>query len=300
MSKNTVGKFIRGKCQLLNPSKAKDLFFTYDECRKTCATGMSFNSYRKRCAEIFSGYVRANMVKEPKFVADETTDHDIVGVIGDIHAPFDHPNYADFCYDTFVKHGVTRVVAIGDIADNHAISRHQTETCAMSSHEEYAKTLEHIKKYTEAFPVVDVCIGNHDNVPTRQVATLGIPDVFLKSFSALWELPETWNIVEDIIINGVYFFHGTGSAGKMPAFNRALSNRMSTVQGHAHSAFGVMYHANPMNIVFGCDTGCGILNDAYAFEYGKPFPKKPVLGCSVIYSSTEAYAVPMSEKYFRS
>ena len=300
MSKNTVGKFIRGQCQLLNPSSAKDLFFTYNECQKTCATGMSFSSYRKRCSEIFRGYVQANTYEKPKFTEKVESENEVVGVIGDVHAPYDHPNYAQFCYDTFEKHGVGHVVAIGDISDNHAISRHMTETCAMSPEEEYKKTLEHVRKYTEMFPIVDLCIGNHDKIPSRQVATLGIPDVFLKSFSALWELPDTWNIVEDIIINGVYYFHGTGSTGKTPAFNRALNNRMSTVQGHAHSAFGVTYHANSMNIVFGCDTGCGILSEAYAFEYGKPFPKKPVLGCSVIYSSTEAYAIPMGEKYFRS
>jgi len=60
MGKKTVGKFIRGQCQLLNPASAKELFFTYNECQKTCATGMSFNSYRKRCSEIFRGYVQAN------------------------------------------------------------------------------------------------------------------------------------------------------------------------------------------------------------------------------------------------
>lgn len=229
-----------------------------------------------------------------------SSNHDIVGVIGDIHAPFDHPNYVDFCYDTFKKHGVTRVVAIGDIADNHAISSHLTETCAMSPEEEYKNTLQHIQKYVEAFPNLDLCLGNHDNIPLRQMATLGIPTAFLKSFSSLWKLPDTWNIVEDIIIDNVYYFHGTGSVGKTPAFNRALNNRMSTVQGHAHSAFGVTYHANSLNIVFGLDTGCGILKEAYAFEYGKPFPKKPILGCGVVYSSTEAYAVPMGYEYFRS
>jgi hypothetical protein len=28
--------------------------------------------------------------------------------------------------------------------------------------------------------------------------------------------------------------------------------------------------------------GCGIDNDAYAFHYGRQFPKKPVLGCGVV------------------
>ena len=75
---------------------------------------------------------------------------------------------------------------------------------------------------------------------------------------------------------------------------------MSAVIGHAHSYLGVKYNANPRNIVFGMNVGCGIDIDAYAMRYGKYFKLKPTLGCGVVISKTEAYSVPMSEKYFRS
>lgn len=222
----------------------------------------------------------------------------IVGVIGDTHIPFEHPRYLDFVYDTFRKNKVTKVVHIGDLSDNHAISRHQTETCALSPEEEYEVTKERIQRWVEAFPDVTMMKGNHDNIPARQLATLGIPECYLKSYNDLWGLPDTWEIVEEAVISNVWYFHGVGSTGKTPAFNRALNNRMSTVQGHAHSAFGCMYHANQKDIVFGLDVGCGIDNDKYAFRYGKPFPKKPILGCGIVYNDTQAVAIPMGNRYF--
>jgi len=223
----------------------------------------------------------------------------VIGVVGDLHAPWDHPNYLDFCIDTFKKFGVNKVVFIGDIVDNHAISRFQTETVALSPQDEYKLAKEHVKKYVDAFPEAIMTIGNHDKIPARQLATLGIPEIYLKSYKDLWGLPEAWQLVEEIIINDVIFFHGSGSVGKTPSFNRALYNRMSTVQGHAHSAFGCTYNANARDIVFGLDTGCGILADSYSFAYGKPFPKKPILGCGIVFSSINAIAVPMGDKYFR-
>lgn len=225
--------------------------------------------------------------------------NEVVGVIGDTHLPYEHPYYLDFVYDTFEEYKVTKVVHIGDLVDNHYISRHQTETDAYSPIEEQEKARERVARWAEAFPEVTMLLGNHDKIPARQIASLGIPEVYLKSFSNLWGLPDSWVVQEDLMWNDVYFFHGTGSTGKTPAFNRALNNRLSTVQGHAHSAFGCMYHANQKDIVFGLDVGCGIDNEAYAFRYGKPFPKKPILGCGIVYSSTQAIAVPMGAKYFR-
>ena len=56
-----------------------------------------------------------------------------VGVFSDPHIPFNHPNYLQFIKDTFKKYHVGQVVCLGDLIDNHAISRHQTETCAQDT-----------------------------------------------------------------------------------------------------------------------------------------------------------------------
>jgi len=226
------------------------------------------------------------------------SDDVVIGIIGDTHIPFCHERYLDFVYDTFQKYKVNKVIHIGDLVDNHCISRHQTETSAMSPTEEYELAKVKIRRWTEAFPEVTLMKGNHDDIPARQLSSLGIPECFLKSFNDLWELPDTWVVKEEMIFNDCWFFHGVGSTGKTPGFNRALNNRMSTIQGHVHSAFGCMYHANQRDVVFGLDVGCGIDSEKYAFAYGKAFPKKPILGCGIVFSNTQAVAVPMGNKYF--
>lgn len=227
---------------------------------------------------------------------DIKPDNRIVGVVGDVHLPFELDGYLQFVIDNFIKHKVTDIVFIGDLIDNHAISRHINSTKAMSPVQEYELALEKIKKWTTTFPKAKFCIGNHDSIPARQLADLGIPTLFLKDYKSLWSLPQEWEIDVEFIIDDVVYFHGINSGGKDGAINTAIFNRMSTVQGHSHSFLGCKYVANKRDIVFGMNVGCGIDVDSYAMEYGKNYIKKPTLGCGVVYSSEEAYAIPYVER----
>jgi len=222
----------------------------------------------------------------------------VVGVIGDLHCPFEHKGYIEFLKDTFEKHKVTDVVFIGDICDNHAISRHQTEPSAKGATREYEMAYESLRPFVEAFPKAMLCHSNHDSIPERQIATLGMPTVFIKKFKDLWGLPDTWEYERYFIIDDVYYHHGLGANGINGAINKALNERMSVVQGHQHSVFNIEYRANARDLIFGMSVGCGVNNDLYAFEYGKFAPRKPVLGCGIVKSSSEALLVPMGLKYF--
>lgn len=222
-----------------------------------------------------------------------------VGIIGDLHAPFNHPNYLQFCIDTFKKHGVGQVVCIGDLVDHHALSRHPTEPCAMGAYMELDKALEQVELITKAFPKAKMCRGNHDTIPVRQAATVGIGERFLKSFTEVMELPKTWEVDDEFIIDDVLYEHGTGCGGENGAINTAKLNRMSVVIGHLHSFAGCKYISNPRDIVFGLSVGCGIDVKAYSFAYGKAFPRRPILGCGIVYNSSKADFVPMGAEYFR-
>lgn len=223
-----------------------------------------------------------------------------VGVFSDPHIPFNHPNYLQFCIDTFKRYGVGRKVCTGDLVDFHALSRHQTETCAKSPCDELKMTKEGVKPFTEAFPDVDLILGNHDLIYERQAATLGIDKMFLKSFSEVFELPKGWHIHSDeFILNDVLYKHGLNCCGKNGAFNTAVQERMSTVIGHSHSFGGCQYSANPRNIIFGMNVGCGIDIDAYAFAYGKHSKYRPTLGCGIVFNDSSAIFVPMGAEYFR-
>lgn len=222
----------------------------------------------------------------------------VVGVIGDLHIPFEHPNYLQFCKDTFKQFGVSQVVSVGDLVDNHALSRHLTETCAVSPYDELDMAIDRLKEWIKAFPSVSICIGNHDSIPTRQAATIGIGSRYLKSQNELLNLPKEWRFEEEFIINNVLYKHGINCGGPNGSLNTAIQERMSTVIGHYHSGGGVSYSANPRDIIFGMQVGCGISISQYAFAYGLHSKRRPVLGCGVVFNDSYAIFVPMGGSYF--
>ena len=99
-------------------------------------TGMSFDTFSrkmrgawKKCRPVEEKPVPE--ILKPSPIIRSTAEYPI-GIFSDPHIPFDHPNYLRFCEDTFEAYGVKRIICCGDLVDFHAISRHQTETCAHS------------------------------------------------------------------------------------------------------------------------------------------------------------------------
>lgn len=226
----------------------------------------------------------------------------IVGAIGDCHAPFTHPAYLRFCADTFDKFNVKQVVNIGDCVDAHAISFHDHDPNGMSAEDEANAAMKMVQKWYKQFPKAKVCIGNHCARQFRAAQKAGIPDRYIRSYADVWQTP-AWDWQLEHAIDGVLYEHGTGSSGKDAAFNRAVAQRCSVVIGHVHSYAGVKYHANPFSRIFGLNVGCGIDINAYAFDYGKMFPVRPVLGCGIVVDGDMGMFVPMAcgtgEKYNR-
>ena len=221
----------------------------------------------------------------------------IRGVFSDTHIPFQHPNYLTFLKDTFAEWGVEEVICLGDLIDNHAISRFQSEPCADGAYLELAKAREAVKELTEAFPNVKMCRGNHDDIAYRQAKTLGIGDVFIKPFREIYGLPPTWELEDEYVIDGVLYTHGTGRGGKHATYNIAVDERMSVCGGHTHTGGGVNYIANKTETIFALNTGALIDQSAYAFEYSKYSKHRPTLGVGVVLSPHEAFFIPMTGKY---
>lgn len=223
----------------------------------------------------------------------------VVGVLGDLHTPFAHPNYLQFCADTFKAFGVNRVVFIGDIFDQHTLSFHPKEPQAMGTQQERAMAQTQIRGYFEAFPEADIVIGNHDERVFRIAASVGLDRDVLKPLNEIYGLPKKWRLHDEIIIDNVLYKHGVNCGGKDGALTTALTERMSTVIGHYHSGGGVKYSANKRDIIFGMNVGCGIDIGQYAFVYGKHDKFRPTLGCGVVFGPTNAIFVPMGDQYFR-
>jgi predicted phosphodiesterase len=251
----------------------------------------------KQVLEKVRGYIRNSAEYKKVNPIKEKTE--IVGIIGDTHFPFVHPNYLQFLKDTFSKYNVTKIVHIGDMCDNAAISKFQTPTCAMDATTEFYKAKEYVQQYAKAFPNLTYTLGNHSMIPARQAATLGIPQEFIKGTEELWGFPKGWKAVERIIIDNVLYEHGIGYSGKTGALDKAINAMQSCVIGHSHSAAGCLYKSNSKSLIFGLNVGCGVSVNAYAFEYGKYNRNREVLGCGIVFNESSAIFEPMGPEYFR-
>ena len=207
---------------------------------------------------------------------------DHVLIIGDTHLPFVHKHYLDFCKEIQARVKCGTVVHIGDLVDNHAISYHEHHPSGRSPADEMAEADKLLKGYWfKAFPKLKLCRGNHDRLVDRKAKTAGLPERAFKPFRQIWDLPAGWEDSTCFIIDDVEYTHGT-LTGPNAHIGHATHNRQSTVIGHTHSTGAINYLVSNKDRIFGMNVGCGIDRNTYAFEYGRDFCKKPVLGCGVV------------------
>jgi predicted phosphodiesterase len=219
--------------------------------------------------------------------------------IGDIHAPYNRPNYLQFCQDIYYKYDCNKVVFIGDVVDLHSISFHQKNPQLANSAMEYQLAKQEIAKWKKAFPKAVVCIGNHDARPVRLAETVSIPEELLKDFSDIWDT-KNWKWDWEFTIDDVCYIHGTGNGGMHPAFNKMRSTGMSYVMGHTHANAGVKWEASPKSRLFGLDVGCGINDKSMAFAYGQFARRRSIIGCGVVIDAIpyhEVMPIGKGEKY---
>lgn len=222
--------------------------------------------------------------------------------IGDIHEPVCHPGYRAFCRDLRRKFRTTKTVIIGDILDHHAISFHAANPMCPGPEDEYQLAKKKIRVWHNDFPNAIVTLGNHDARVVRLAESVNIPSRYLRDYNEVWKT-HTWEWVEDVIIDDVYYFHGTGRGGLHPAYNAMKDMLMSVVMGHCHTASGVKWSANPGRRTFGLDTGCGINIDAYQFAYGRHLRSRPILSAAVVIDGVpHHFVMPCGpgEKYHKS
>ena len=226
-----------------------------------------------------------------------------VGIIGDLHTPFDHPNYLPFCIDTFKQFKVGRKVFVGDLFDHYSYSRFIKKPLAMNPAQEKEMAKERIKKYADEFKEADVVLGNHDTRYIERAEEFGIDPGIIKGFKEIYGLPKGWNIYDEyentLIIDDVLYLHGSAYNGQNGAKQAAINEQMSVVMGHGHSFAGVSPIANKRKLMFGMNVGCGIDIGAYAFAYNKKDKFRPLLGCGIVFNSSYAVWIPMPLKYFR-
>lgn len=218
-------------------------------------------------------------VLSPGWVTNSTLDPKNTLIIGDLHEPFTVKGAIEFCLEQQKKFNCGTVVFSGDIVDQHSISYHEKNPDGMSQRDEHDASLQKLSEWYKAFPEARITLGNHDLLIYRKMQSAGLSTRYLKDWNSIFNAPKGWKFEYDFIENNVRYTHG-GSGGD--ALKMAINSRISTVQGHLHSQCYVQYAVSMKDAIFGMQVGCMIDYKAYAFEYSKPFPKKPVISCGVI------------------
>ena len=204
-----------------------------------------------------------------------TKNENRILVIGDLHEPFCLEGYLDFCKETYSKWNCNKVIFIGDIIDNHYSSYHEADPNGLGAGDELKLAIKKVAKWSKAFPVADVLIGNHDRIIMRKAFSSAIPREWIKDYNEV--LGTNWNWIERIVYNNVQFVHGEGGTAR----TKAKNDMMSTVQGHIHTQAYCEWMVGRNFRVFGMQVGCGINWKSYAMAYAKNF-KKQAIGCGVV------------------
>lgn len=215
-------------------------------------------------------------------------------VVGDTHMPCLKRGYIDHLYNVYVQYECDRVVHIGDLCDNYALSYHSKLPKLKDPIREYEQALSQVKQLTDAFPEADLLMGNHDCLPYRWSQDVGIPEEMLKDYGSIMELPDSWVVhprYHQLKIDGVIYQHG--DRGRSSAELNAKAEFCSVVQGHHHAKSGVTYISNARKQIMAVQTGCGTDYKALAQSYGVKYSSKPVMSCAVVIDGKKAFVEPM-------
>lgn len=215
-------------------------------------------------------------------------------VIGDTHCPCMVEGYVDFLRDVYNRWNCNKVVHIGDLVDNAALSFHLKKPQHKNPLDEYNKAMKQVKEIVKAFPSADLLIGNHDALPYRWCDEVGIPETMMRDFGSIFGLPKRWKVTErfgQVVIDGVIYQHG--DRGKASAILNAKAEFCSVVQGHHHSKASVDWYCNMKTRIMGIQVGCGTDWKHAQMEYGKKFSQKPVVSCGVVIEGRTAVVEPM-------
>lgn len=212
--------------------------------------------------------------------------------IGDLHIPFEHPDYLSFVKSVKRKYKCDTIVSVGDVFDFCAISFHDTDPDGLGASDEASEADKHIKAWIKAFPEMKICYGNHDLRILRSINKVGLPQRFVRTLNEIFGLPDTWEIEFKHIIDDVRYQHGDGF--RSPSHLQAMiHNRRSTVIGHNHSTPGIEWRAWNEGRSFGMNVGCGIDRHAYAFRYSNSHTNKQFLSCGVVIDGDKAHLEAM-------
>lgn len=212
---------------------------------------------------------------------NKTLDKNNVIFIGDLHAPWILDGYLDWCKEEQEKYNCGTVIFSGDLLDSGSWSYHEHNPDGLAPRDELRAAKNQLKYVYKLFPEATSLLGNHDLLVSRKAKTAGLSQEFIKDYPSLIEAPKKWSFRHQYYKNNVLYKHGDVG----DAFKCAVESRMSTCQGHVHSKTFVQWSVSEKDAIFGLQVGCGLDRDQYAFDYAKPFNKKPIISLGLVLES---------------
>lgn len=206
-------------------------------------------------------------------------------IVGDLHAPYHHQDSLEFLKSVRDQLQPDLVVIMGDEADYHAMSFHDSDPNLDSAGTELEKAKRFLSKLHREFPNALICHSNHGSMQYRRAKAFGIPVQMIKRYrdvllpgidSSGWSWAHMWRVETP---HGPVLFKHQSSG---PVLSDAAHEGASVVAGHLHGKFSIEYAASSDRLYFGMQVGCLIDKDALAFAYGKHAKLKPIIGCGCI------------------
>lgn len=204
-------------------------------------------------------------------------------VMPDLHAPYHHRHALAFMTAVRDKYKPDLVINLGDEADKHAMSFHDSDPDLKSAGDELAATQPVMAELHKIFPRMLLCDSNHGSMHYRKAKAHGMPVAYLKDYRDIllpginskgWQWADNWRV--KTALGDVLFKHqGSG-------LSDAAHHQCNLMVGHHHGKFTIEYAASSARLYWSAYSGCLIDKDSLAFAYGKHTLYKPVLGCTVI------------------
>ena len=215
----------------------------------------------------------------PKYIEPYTKgDINNVLVISDLHAPYILPWYLEHCREQQERWNCGTVVYIWDIVDFHSISYHEKIPEELNPAWEMAEARNQLQDWYYTFPNAKVLMWNHDLLIYRQARTAWLLREFIKDPNTIFQAPDTYEFVNELIIDDVLYTHWSTS----DAWKKCILENMNMVSWHAHTKCWIMYHQNRHWQLWGMQVGVWIDYSKQAFEYAKSNSKYPVSACWVV------------------
>ncbi len=206
----------------------------------------------------------------------------VILTVSDCHIPYEHPDCFAFLAALKKHLKPDLVISMGDLADFHDISFHDSDPELMSAGDELKALQKKAKMLEKIFPEMYIIGSNHGDLPARRAFASKMPRSFLRPYNEIYGVGKGWKFVDELYLEDdkklYYFTHGISKNGAKLAAQRGVC----VVSGHFHTEFRIDYVSNPRDLLWSLQTGCLIDPKSLAFAYDRLNLSRPIIGTGSI------------------